>query len=74
MRSAETAAFSTSLEQWWLRGAHAWRMSRAVAFRGGWVVFLGYELAREIEPRLDAAAGRSALAGLRAANAVRGHS
>ncbi|HUN25369.1 MAG TPA: aminodeoxychorismate synthase component I [Steroidobacteraceae bacterium] len=47
--------FLSSLEQWWL----AERIARQpmpehpqVAFTGGWALYLGYELAREIEPHL----------------------
>jgi anthranilate synthase component 1 len=40
-------------------------------FRGGWVVFLGYELAAEIEPRLDLAPRVQADAGAPAAFALR---
>ncbi len=43
------AGFLDTLERWWLaeRVPHG-----APAFGGGWAVYLGYELAEEIEPRL----------------------
>ncbi|MGC8521793.1 MAG: aminodeoxychorismate synthase component I [Steroidobacteraceae bacterium] len=43
------AGFLDTLEQWWLT-ERAPRGARA--FAGGWAVYLGYELAAEIEPRL----------------------
>jgi anthranilate synthase component I len=43
--------FLDALEQWWLAERTVWEPG-APAFAGGWTVFLGYELAREIEPRL----------------------
>ncbi len=43
----------------------------ASPFRGGWVVFLGYELAAEIEPRLDLAPRVQVDAGAPAAFALR---
>ncbi len=43
------AGFLDTLERWWL----AERTERgAPPFGGGWAVYLGYELAEEIEPRL----------------------
>ncbi len=46
--------FLATLERWWLaeRTAGASDAVAEVPFTGGWVVFLGYELAQEIEPRL----------------------
>jgi len=43
--------FLDALEQWWLAERVPWEPGRP-AFGGGWALFLGYELAREIEPRL----------------------
>src|SRR5262249_11800166 len=43
--------FLDALEQWWLAERVPWEPSMP-AFAGGWALFLGYELAREIEPRL----------------------
>jgi anthranilate synthase component 1 len=47
------AGFIEALDQWW----KTLRLPRAAAnrewpFLGGWLIFLGYELAAEIEPRL----------------------
>ncbi|HEY6484323.1 MAG TPA: aminodeoxychorismate synthase component I [Steroidobacteraceae bacterium] len=46
-----TTGFLDALESWWLQertlGAPA-----ALPFTGGWSVFLGYEIAGEVEPRL----------------------
>jgi anthranilate synthase component 1 len=43
--------FLEALEQWWLAERTMWEPGTP-AFAGGWAIFLGYELAREIEPRL----------------------
>jgi anthranilate synthase component 1 len=43
--------FFDALEQWWLAERVPWEPTMP-AFAGGWALFLGYELAREIEPRL----------------------
>ena len=43
--------FLDALEQWWLTERVPWSADLP-AFGGGWAIFLGYELAREIEPRL----------------------
>ncbi len=45
------SGFLDALEQWWLTERIAWNADWP-AFGGGWAIFLGYELAREIEPRL----------------------
>src|SRR5208283_200111 len=45
------AGFLGALEDWWL----ALRMpgdAASLPFSGGWLLFLGYELADEVEPRL----------------------
>jgi anthranilate synthase component I len=47
-------SFLASLEQWWLAERVPWG-SDAIAespFAGGWAVFLGYEIAQEVEPHL----------------------
>ncbi len=46
--------FLATLERWWLaeRTPSVGDAGAEVPFTGGWVVFLGYELAQEIEPRL----------------------
>ena len=46
-----TSGFLDALEQWWL-AERTERQPGAPAFAGGWTMFLGYELAQEIEPRL----------------------
>jgi anthranilate synthase component 1 len=50
--SASTGPFLPALDSWWreLRQAPA---STHLPFRGGWFVYLGYELAAQIEPRLQ---------------------
>lgn len=47
----EGTGFLDALEQWWLAERTVWEPGMP-AFAGGWTLFLGYELAREIEPRL----------------------
>ena len=44
--------FFNALEQWWLRERTPWAPGAPPPFAGGWVIFLSYEMAREIEPRL----------------------
>jgi anthranilate synthase component 1 len=48
---ADAKGFLSSLETWWteLRIAEA---ASPLPFSGGWLLYLGYELASEIEPRL----------------------
>jgi anthranilate synthase component 1 len=43
--------FLDALEQWWLAERKVFEPGSPV-FTGGWALFLGYEMAREIEPRL----------------------
>jgi anthranilate synthase component 1 len=52
--AAEPAAgFAASLDQWWQRlGAAPDPAAASLPFRGGWVLYLSYELAREFEPGL----------------------
>ena len=49
-----SGGFLDALDRWWrsLRLPHVPEAERAGPFHGGWLVFLGYELAGEIEPRL----------------------
>ena len=44
--------FFDALEQWWLRERAPWDSAAPPPFAGGWAIFLSYEMAREIEPRL----------------------
>src|SRR6185312_11502954 len=46
--------FLESLEQWWLAERVSWASETVpdVPFAGGWALFLGYEMAQEIEPHL----------------------
>jgi anthranilate synthase component 1 len=46
------SGFLEALENWWLAERLPASMSSAV-FAGGWAVFLSYEMAQEIEPRLS---------------------
>jgi len=53
------SGFLAALENWWLAEhaepdarAHSEPEAAALAFAGGWALFLGYELAQEIEPHL----------------------
>ncbi|MGH8261356.1 MAG: hypothetical protein ACREUG_16870, partial [Steroidobacteraceae bacterium] len=46
--------FLDALEQWWLAERVPWGSDVVadIPFAGGWAVFLGYEMAQEVEPRL----------------------
>jgi anthranilate synthase component 1 len=60
---AGPGGFLDALERWW----DALRLPQAPAglpFTGGWLLYLGYELAAEIEPRLKLPAGPDDLSGL----------
>jgi len=49
--SLKSSGFLSALQEWWL----AERVPQAgdgLPFTGGWAIFLGYEIAQEIEPRL----------------------
>ncbi len=50
----EGDSFLTALERWWLRErtAAAAPAAAQLPFTGGWALYLGYELAGEVEPRL----------------------
>ena len=51
----EGDTFLAALESWWRRegeAAGAPGTAAALPFAGGWALYLGYELAQEIEPRL----------------------
>ncbi len=49
--SAGAGGFLDALESWW-RSLHAAGEPAYLPFTGGWLLYLGYELADEIEPRL----------------------
>jgi anthranilate synthase component 1 len=48
---AGTAGFFRALDAWW-RSLRVPKRSSALPFTGGWLLYLGYELSAEIEPRL----------------------
>ncbi len=48
---AGTSSFLQALEQWW-SALRTPETSPALPFIGGWLLYLGYELVSEIEPRL----------------------
>ncbi|HYB64024.1 MAG TPA: hypothetical protein VEC59_02065, partial [Steroidobacteraceae bacterium] len=52
----EGDSFLAALESWWRREGEASPGLRDAAaqlpFTGGWALYLGYELAQEVEPRL----------------------
>jgi anthranilate synthase component 1 len=51
--SIEGGSFLAALESWWRRESPgAPRPAAELPFTGGWALYLGYELAQEIEPRL----------------------
>jgi len=45
--------FLDSLDRWWLASRGAPAAPAALPFSGGWFIYLGYELAAQIEPRLQ---------------------
>jgi anthranilate synthase component I len=75
MPAPTSSGFLSALEAAWRRdgrGEPAGPHEQAVGpFRGGWVVFLGYELAAEIEPQLDLARRLQSDAGAPGAFALR---
>lgn len=50
---AGTGGFLTGLDSWWRSESVEDEVVGSAPFQGGWFVFLGYELAGEIEPRLQ---------------------
>jgi 4-amino-4-deoxychorismate synthase (2-amino-4-deoxychorismate-forming) component I len=52
--TARGATFLQALENWWLaEGIHGADEVGPLRFASGWALYLGYELAGEIEPRLE---------------------
>ena len=51
----EGRGFLEALENWWRRERcpHEPSTEQSLPFDGGWALFLGYELAREVEPHLE---------------------
>jgi anthranilate synthase component 1 len=49
---AGSGTFLEALDAWWLTERDASGSSEVLPFRGGWFLYLGYELAEEVEPRL----------------------
>lgn len=49
---ARTGSFLGALDEWWRREGDPAAATGAVPFAGGWFLFLGYELAGEVERRL----------------------
>jgi anthranilate synthase component I len=45
--------FFSALESWWLAERVEDGASSDLPFAGGWAIFLGYEMAQEVEPRLS---------------------
>nr|WP_246039019.1 aminodeoxychorismate synthase component I [Peristeroidobacter soli] len=48
--------FLPALDRWWQRERRQARIDSELPFTGGWLLYLGYELAGEIEPRLHLSA------------------
>jgi len=48
---AECAGFLDGLDRWWTRDRDA-SVATSLPFHGGWCLYLGYELAAQVEPRL----------------------
>ncbi len=55
-RRSDAGGFLAALDAWW-RDVHA-RAPAACSLAGGWAVYLGYELATEVEPTLRLPPGR----------------
>jgi len=47
----DAATFLKALDRWWVR-ERTMPIRSHLPFRGGWLLYLGYELAQQIEPRL----------------------
>lgn len=50
---SDAGSFLRALDSWWRSAGTGAEIETCAPFRGGWFVFLGYELAGEIEPRLQ---------------------
>jgi 4-amino-4-deoxychorismate synthase (2-amino-4-deoxychorismate-forming) component I len=59
--AARGAGFLDSLDAWWHRERVPAQVSE-LPFRGGWLLYLGYELAGEVEPRLRLPRGATVIA------------
>jgi anthranilate synthase component 1 len=57
--AAPTQAFLTYLEACLASGPAPWLGAEGLPFRGGWMVYLAYEMAAEVEPRLRQPTGQS---------------
>ncbi|HMN43304.1 MAG TPA: aminodeoxychorismate synthase component I [Povalibacter sp.] len=51
LSGGQEGTFLAALDAWWSQERAA-RVDSALPFHGGWLVYLGYELAAQIEPRL----------------------
>ncbi len=51
-KTLASADFLTALDSWWAQEASLGDDALTLPFQGGWFVYLGYELAAQIEPRL----------------------
>jgi anthranilate synthase component I len=58
---AQAGGFLDALDGWW-REERAPTDAPELPFAGGWFLFLSYELAREVEPRLDLPCARTPVA------------
>ena len=59
--ASTTGDFLDQLDSWWRESRSSASAVVDLPFSGGWFVFLGYELAGQIEPSLDLPAASSAL-------------
>jgi len=66
--------FFHALEQWWLRERTPWAPGAPPPFAGGWTLFVSYEMAREIEPRLVLPRSNLPYLAFALRTPVRGHS
>ncbi|MDH5601492.1 MAG: hypothetical protein OEY78_09340, partial [Gammaproteobacteria bacterium] len=45
--------FFINLNRWWLSQRNEQILNQTLPFSGGWFLYLGYELAKQVEPQLD---------------------